>query len=45
MFDLVFSEKVNDDIISVLDHIKNVLEAPMAAESHSEILYSWYFRD
>jgi plasmid stabilization system protein ParE len=42
MFELIFSEKVNSDIISALDYIKNVLEAPKAAENHSEELKKKY---
>ena len=35
MFELVFTETVNNDIISSLEYIKDVLGAPMAAENHS----------
>ena len=42
MFELVFSEKINNDIISTLSYISNVLEAPMAAESHFEELKNKY---
>jgi mRNA-degrading endonuclease RelE of RelBE toxin-antitoxin system len=42
MFDLEKKKKVNNDIISVLDYSKNVLEAPMAAESHSEEIKKKY---
>jgi hypothetical protein len=38
MFELIFSEKINADIISSLKYIKNVLKAPMAAENHFEEL-------
>jgi hypothetical protein len=38
MFELEFSEKINSDIISSLNYIKNVLEAPKAAKNHSEEL-------
>jgi addiction module RelE/StbE family toxin len=38
MFELVFSEKINIDIISTLNYIRNVLEAPKAAENHFEEL-------
>ena len=34
MFELKFSETVNNDIVSSLKYIKNVLEAPKAAENH-----------
>jgi len=30
MFELEFSEKVNNDIVSVLKYIREVLEAPKA---------------
>ena len=42
MFELTFSEKINVDIISTLDYIKNVLEAPKAAEEHFEELKEKY---
>jgi plasmid stabilization system protein ParE len=42
MFELVYSEKINNDIISVLHYIKNVLEAPKAAENHYEELKKKY---
>ena len=38
MFELVFSEKINTDIVSTLKYISEVLEAPKAAESHYEEL-------
>jgi len=34
MFELKFAEKVNNDIVSVLKYINEVLEAPKAAENH-----------
>ena len=34
MFQLIFSETVNTDIVSSISYIKNVLKAPMAAENH-----------
>ena len=34
MFNLVFSEKINKDIISTLKYINEVLGAPRAAEVH-----------
>jgi uncharacterized protein (UPF0276 family) len=34
MFELIFSEKINNDITSSLNYIKNVLETPKAAENH-----------
>ena len=42
MFTLVFSEKINNDIISALNYIRNVLEAPMAAKNHFEELRDTY---
>ena len=34
MFELKFSETINNDIVSSLKYIKDVLEAPKAAENH-----------
>jgi plasmid stabilization system protein ParE len=42
MFELLFSDKINNDIISVLNYIKNILEAPKAAENHFEELKKKY---
>ena len=42
MFELVFSEKVHNDIISALKYIGEVLEAPKAAENHYEALIKTY---
>ena len=42
MFELVFSEKINNDIVSALNYIRNVLEAPKAAENHFEELKKKY---
>jgi plasmid stabilization system protein ParE len=42
MFELIFSDKINNDIISALNYIKNVLEAPKAAENHFEELKKKY---
>ncbi|MCL2791673.1 MAG: hypothetical protein FWD87_01150 [Spirochaetaceae bacterium] len=42
MFKLVFSEKINSDIISTLKYISQVLEAPKAAENHYEELIKTY---
>jgi len=42
VFDLKFSETVNNDIISSLEYIKDVLEAPMAAENHYTELKDTY---
>jgi mRNA-degrading endonuclease RelE of RelBE toxin-antitoxin system len=38
MFELAFSEKINNDIISSISYIKNTLKAPMAAQKHVEEL-------
>jgi addiction module RelE/StbE family toxin len=42
MFELVFSKKINDDIISALNYIRNILEAPKAAVNHFEELKKKY---
>ena len=42
MFELVFSEKINSDIVSTLKYISEVLEAPKAAENHFEELLKSY---
>jgi plasmid stabilization system protein ParE len=42
MFNLVFSEKVNSDIVSTLKYISDVLEAPRAAEDHYDELIKSY---
>ena len=42
MFDLIFTETVNNDIISSLKYINDVLEAPMAAENHFKELKEKY---
>ena len=42
MFELKFSEKVNNDIVSILKYIREVLEAPKAAESHYNELILTY---
>jgi plasmid stabilization system protein ParE len=42
MFNLIFSEKINNDIISTLKYISEVLEAPRAAENHYEELIKTY---
>jgi len=42
MFELEFSEKVNNDIVSVLHYIKNTLEAPIASENHYNELVKIY---
>jgi addiction module RelE/StbE family toxin len=42
MFELKFAEKANNDIVSVLKYISEVLEAPKAAENHYEELLNIY---
>jgi len=42
MFELEFSEKVRNDIVSALKYIGEVLEAPKAAENHFEALIKTY---
>ena len=42
MFTLIFSDNVNNDIISSIHYIKNKLEAPMAAKNHYEELLKTY---
>ena len=42
MFELIFSETVNNDIVSSLRYIKEFLEAPMAAENHFNELKEIY---
>ena len=42
MFELIFSEKVNSDIVFALKYICDVLEAPKAAENHYEELIKTY---
>ncbi|MDR0602569.1 MAG: type II toxin-antitoxin system RelE/ParE family toxin [Treponema sp.] len=42
IFELIFSEKINKDIVSALKYIKDVLRAPMAAENHFEELKKKY---
>ena len=42
MFVLIFSETVNNDIITSLKYIKDVLKAPMAAENHFNELKEKY---
>jgi mRNA-degrading endonuclease RelE of RelBE toxin-antitoxin system len=42
MFELIFSEKINNDIISSIKYIKDVLKAPMAASNHFEELKKKY---
>jgi plasmid stabilization system protein ParE len=34
MFQLAFSSKINNDIVSSIGYIKNTLQAPIAAENH-----------
>ena len=42
MFNLIFSEKINNDIVSTLKYINEVLEAPRAAEAHYNELIKTY---
>jgi plasmid stabilization system protein ParE len=42
MFKLIFSRKINNDIIFVIKYIKDVLKAPMAASNHFEELKKIY---
>jgi mRNA-degrading endonuclease RelE of RelBE toxin-antitoxin system len=44
MFELTFSEKINDDIISSINYIKNTLKSPMAAHNHVEELKKKYIK-
>jgi len=44
MFTLIFSDDVNNDIISAIHYIKNELEAPMAAKNHYEELEKVYLK-
>ncbi|WP_010256108.1 type II toxin-antitoxin system RelE/ParE family toxin [Treponema primitia] len=34
MYTLTFSSTINDDIVSVIAYIRNILKVPMAAEKH-----------
>jgi len=42
MFELTFSESINDDIVSSINYIKNILKSPMAAKNHVEELKKKY---
>jgi len=42
MFELTFSNKINNDIITSINYIKNNLKAPMAAQNHVEELKKKY---
>jgi mRNA-degrading endonuclease RelE of RelBE toxin-antitoxin system len=42
MFELTFSEKINADIISSINYIKDTLKAPMVARQHMEELKKKY---
>ena len=44
MFELTFSEKINNDIVSSINYIKNKLKAPMAAHNHVEELKKKYIK-
>jgi len=39
MFELIFSERINEDIVSSINYIKNKLKAPMAAQNHVKKKY------
>jgi toxin ParE1/3/4 len=38
MFKLIFSEEINNDIVSSINYITNTLNAPMAADKHLDEL-------
>ena len=42
MFELIFSETINNDIVSALKYIKEILKAPIAAENHYNELRNIY---
>jgi plasmid stabilization system protein ParE len=42
MFKLKFSEQINEDIVSSITYIRETLEAPMAAQKHSNELIKKY---
>jgi plasmid stabilization system protein ParE len=42
MFTLTFSSKINDDIVSSIGYIKNMGQAPVAAENHVKELKKVY---
>jgi len=44
MFELAFSERINNDIVSSINYIKNELKAPMAAQNHVEELKKKYVK-
>ncbi|MDR0301116.1 MAG: type II toxin-antitoxin system RelE/ParE family toxin [Treponema sp.] len=44
MFKLVFSEKINDEIVSSINYIKNTLKSPMAAQNHVDELKKKYLK-
>jgi toxin ParE1/3/4 len=44
MFELTFSERINNDIVSSINYIKNELKAPMAAQKHVEELKNKYIK-
>jgi len=44
MFELIFSEKINNDIVSSINYIKDTLKAPMAAQNHAEELKKKYIK-
>ena len=42
MYELTFSSKINDDIVSSISYIKDTLQAPRAAENHAAELQKTY---
>jgi plasmid stabilization system protein ParE len=44
MFTLIFSSRINDDIVSSIGYIKDTLNAPLAAENHFNELKKTYER-
>lgn len=44
MYTLIFSEKINYDVVSSISYIKNILNAPMAAIRHLEELEKKYIK-
>jgi mRNA-degrading endonuclease RelE of RelBE toxin-antitoxin system len=42
MFNLIFSEKINNDIVSTLKYISEALEAPRATKDHYKELIKTY---
>ena len=44
MFTLSFSDDFKRDVCSAIDYIKNILEAPMAAQNHSKEIEKTYIK-